>query len=183
MSRHAKFVIAWAGIVVAIAYFGVVISYSITQLAWVYRCWEAMIVLSAVAVWLVLLSLLESAEKTTWKIAAIASSTCMMGITTAVHWPAVIGSIVPTPGLPPIDTLAWGLFMGFAFLFSAASLPTSKLRLTTTVCGCLCLLGLAGAMVGNELLWMIAVAGYGIGTPVISGQLLARYRKERISKV
>ncbi len=179
MERLSKTLIAWAGIVVAMAYFGVVMGYSITQWAWVYRCWEAMIVLSAVAVWLVLLSLLELAEKPTWKIAAIASATCMMGITTVVHWPAVTGNSVPAPGLPPLDTLAWGLFIGLAFLFSAASLPASKLRLTATVSGCLCLLGLAGSMVGSELLWLIAVAGYGLGTPVICVQLLAKYRASK----
>jgi cyanate permease len=75
------------------------------------------------------------------------------------------------------DPLAWGFFMGLAFIFTSLSLAVEnpkikKIKITAMVCGCLCLLGLLGPILDITSIWFIAVAGYGIGTPVICVLLL-----------
>jgi len=81
-----------------------------------------------------------------------------------------------------IDYLAWGMFMGLAFLASFMFIPKEKgyknLKYTLLVCGILCVSGFLGAMI-NENLWYLAPMGYGVGTIVICIELLVI---EKISK-
>lgn len=75
-----------------------------------------------------------------------------------------------------IDYLAWGLFMGLAFLFSSIAMENEGsfriLKITLCVCGSLCFLGFFGAILMNPNLWYIAPMGYGLGTLVICFELL-----------
>jgi hypothetical protein len=70
-----------------------------------------------------------------------------------------------------IDYLAWGLFIGLAFIFSSMAKTSHKnyksLRSTLLICGLLCLNGFIGSITINENLWYIAPLGYGIGTAII----------------
>ena len=81
-----------------------------------------------------------------------------------------------------IDFLAWGLFMGLAFLFSAfginSELKFKKLKNTLIACGSLCIIGFIGAILINENLWYIAPLGYGIGTVILCFQLLIINKQE-----
>ncbi|WP_326513442.1 hypothetical protein [Clostridium intestinale] len=81
-----------------------------------------------------------------------------------------------------IDYLAWGMFMGLAFLASFMFIPKEKgykkLKYTLLICGILCVSGFLGAMI-NENLWYLAPMGYGVGTIVICIELLVI---EKISK-
>jgi hypothetical protein len=75
-----------------------------------------------------------------------------------------------------IDYLAWGLFMGLAFLFSSFGIENEekfkKLKKTLPVCGSLCIAGFIGAILINQNLWYIAPLGYGIGTVILCFELL-----------
>ncbi len=75
-----------------------------------------------------------------------------------------------------IDYLAWGLFMGLAFLFSSIAIENEEkfriLKITLCVCGSLCFLGFFGTILINPNLWYIAPMGYGLGTLVICFELL-----------
>ena len=79
-----------------------------------------------------------------------------------------------------IDYLAWGLFMGIAFLTSLMYIPNEKiyknLKIILFVCGILCLLGFFGINI-NVNLWYIAPLGYGVGTVVICVELLLIQKK------
>ena len=82
-------------------------------------------------------------------------------------WPSVVMAI---------DYLAWGLFMGMAFLFSSFGIEKERefknIKITLLVCGCLCFVGFFGAILINHNLWYIAPLGYGIGTMLICFELL-----------
>ena len=181
--------VAYAGIGVIILYFLVVAGYFITGTALMFRFWEVMIIISAPVMLLVIISVLENADKSKngLKTAAIAFMTCTTAITAAAHYSDVISRDVITVGMQINDSLAWGLFMGLTFIFTSIALPSkiSKMKMikyTSMICGCLCLLGLLGPVLNVEALWFIAVAGYGIGTPVICIQLLSFYKNQEARK-
>ncbi|MDR0292586.1 MAG: hypothetical protein LBH95_00335 [Oscillospiraceae bacterium] len=183
MSKKAKSMIAYTGIGCILLYFIVVAGYFLTESRLMLKCWEAMIILSAPVMLLVIVSVLEHAgkDKTGFKTAALAFMTCAAAITAAVHYGNVISFEEITAELQTNDSLAWGFFVGLAFLFTAAALPPEivklrRIKYTAAVCGCLCLLGLSGPVTGAEALWFISVVGYGLGTPVICLQLLSFYK-------
>ncbi len=120
-------------------------------------------------------------------IAILSVATCMI-LTNAVHFVNIAairpliarGIFIPDyfqigkyPSvLMAIDYLAWGLFMGLAFIFSSFFINTVlKLRKFLLLCGCLCLIGFIGVLF-NENLWYIAPLGYGIGSVVICAKIL-----------
>lgn len=76
-----------------------------------------------------------------------------------------------------LDYLAWGFFMGLAFIATACSLYTAgnafrKLKIVLLVCGSLCLLGFFGTTLINENLWYLAPLGYGVGTIIVCIEML-----------
>ena len=76
-----------------------------------------------------------------------------------------------------IDYLAWGFFVGLAFLcigFATNSKDKQKLmiKVTVLVCGMLCLSGFFGAIFINENLWYVAPMGYGLGSMIICIQMM-----------
>ncbi len=71
-----------------------------------------------------------------------------------------------------VDYLAWGFFMGLAYLCLGLSIvknerKKNRIRIASIVCGCMCLVGFFGALFINENLWYIAPMAYGPGTIVI----------------
>ncbi len=173
--------IAYAGITLTILYFMVVAAYFLTESTVMFKLWEAMIILSAPILLLILISVLEYADETkkSWKTAAISFMICTTVITASAHYSNIISSQETLTDFQPNDPLAWGFFMGLAFIFTSASL-SSKLRsvkYTLMICGCLCLVGLFGPILNVVPLWFVAVAGYGLGTPVICIQLLLYYKR------
>lgn len=189
MTNRHKTIIAFTGIGITLLYFVVVTGYFIVQTPIMFRLWEVLIILSAPVILLVLIALLDSADTTKagYKMAAIAFMACATAVTAAAHYPNVISRSEVAAGMIPNDILAWGLFLGLAFLFTSAALPTpsshaqpsrqvARLKLVTAICGSLCLLGLLGPILNIELLWFIAVLGYGLGVPVICVMLLRLWR-------
>ena len=71
-----------------------------------------------------------------------------------------------------IDYIAWGFFMGLAYLCLGLSIvkkerKKNRIRIASIVCGCMCLAGFFGALFINENLWYIAPMAYGPGIIVI----------------
>lgn len=185
MSKKTKMVVAYIGIGLIIAYFLVVAGYFLSKSSLMFKCWEAMIMLSAPIMLVVLISILENADKNKkgLKTAAIAFMTCTTVITTTAHYPNVVSHNKIIMEFQLDDTLAWGFFMGLAFIFTSITLSSEILKLkrikyTISVCGCLCLLGLLGPIFDITALWFIAVVGYGIGTPIICMQLISYYKSQ-----
>lgn len=83
------------------------------------------------------------------------------------QWPSVVMAA---------DYLAWGLFLGLAFITAAIAIsnikPLRKMRKTVLACGVLCLIGFIGPVVNNQNIWFIAVAGYTLGIVIISIELI-----------
>ena len=69
-----------------------------------------------------------------------------------------------------IDYLAWGLFLGIAFICTAFTIKRDNeiiLKWTLFICGCLCIIGFIGSMINFVDLWYIAVLGYTVGLAII----------------
>lgn len=76
-----------------------------------------------------------------------------------------------------IDYLAWGFFMGFAFLCIGIAIKNRDkteriIKTTLLICGILCLIGFFGTVFVNENIWYIAPMGYGLGTMIICIQMM-----------
>ncbi len=71
-----------------------------------------------------------------------------------------------------VDYLAWGFFMGLAYLCLGLSIvknerKKNRIRIASIICGCMCLFGFFGALFINENLWYIAPMAYGPGIIII----------------
>lgn len=82
-----------------------------------------------------------------------------------------------------IDFLAWGFFMGLAFLFSSFGIENElkfkKLKNILFACASLCIVGFIGAILINQNFWYIAPLGYGIGTVILCFELLSLDKQEK----
>ncbi|SMC22217.1 hypothetical protein SAMN02745134_01594 [Clostridium acidisoli DSM 12555] len=70
------------------------------------------------------------------------------------------------------DYLAWGFFMGLAFLSVGVAInhdnkQNSMMKIIVIVCGTLYLIGFLGTVFINENIWYLAPFGYGLGTILI----------------
>jgi hypothetical protein len=183
MSIKSKIAVAYTGIILIILYFFVVAGYFITESALAFKCWELMIMISAPILLVILIVILENADenKKGFKIASLVFMTGTTVITSVAHYSNIISNKNVTVQFQPNDSLAWGYFLGLAFIFASISLPSEltrlkKIKYTILVCGCLCLLGLLGPITHIDALWFIAVVGYGLGTPIICVQLIKFYK-------
>lgn len=71
-----------------------------------------------------------------------------------------------------IDYLAWGLFMGLAFLCISCIAGSNRkgakaMQILALINGILCFMGFAGALLINENLWYAAPVGYGLGLLIL----------------
>jgi len=78
-----------------------------------------------------------------------------------------------------IDYLAWGFFMGLAFLcigFGGKGEDKHRriLKITLLISGLLCLIGFLGIVFINENIWYVAPMGYGFGSMAICIQMFSR---------
>ncbi len=189
MNKKEKAVIAYMGIIIIVIYFIVVTGYYLTESAFLFRLWEAMIIISAPVVLFVLISVLDYAGegRNGWKTAAIAFMTCTMAITAIAHSSNVffsqdVAADLLAAEFQPYESLAWGFFMGLAFICTFMSLSSgisqvTRIKHICMICGIFCLLGLLGPILDIAALWFVAVAGYGLGTPVICMCLLSLYKR------
>ena len=181
--------ISLIGITTCVLYFLSVGLFLISKSEAALTAWELMTVFSAPVVFFVLLELSNFLSITsTYKKAMLVFMSCTCALTGAAHIVNItvtrklINEGVNVPvyfqiGFWPsvemaIDYLAWGFFMGLAFLcvgLPAKSNDKSKRRMKSIVlfCGILCLVGFFGTVFINENIWYVAPVGYGIGTMII----------------
>lgn len=173
------------GIANVVLYFLSVVLYLILKTETALTLWELMTVLSGPLMLIVLLELekIISVPEKNQK-----AMTVFMGCTCALTAAAHIVNISVTRNLiknginvPPyfqigfwpsvemaIDYLAWGFFMGLAFLCASlhikdAEKSKQRIKIVTLINSILCLGGFTGALFINENLWYLAPMGYGIG--------------------
>lgn len=186
--------IAIIGVSTCILYFISVGLFLITKEEAALTIWELMTFLSAPVELLVLLELSNLVNATAiYKNAMLVFMACACALTSVAHIVNItvtrrlISEGINVPeyfriGFWPsvemaIDYLAWGFFVGLAFLcigFATNSKDKQKLmiKVTVLVCGMLCLSGFFGAIFINENLWYVAPMGYGLGSMIICIQMM-----------
>lgn len=186
--------IAIIGVFTCILYFISVGLFLITKEEAALTIWELMTCLSAPVELLVLSELSNLVNATAiYKNAMLVFMACACALTSVAHIVNIavtrrlINEGINVPeyfriGFWPsvemaIDYLAWGFFVGLAFLcigFATNSKDKQKLmiKVTVLVCGMLCLSGFFGAIFINENLWYVAPMGYGLGSMIICIQMM-----------
>ena len=186
--------IAIIGVSTCILYFISVGLFLITKEEAALTTWELMTCLSAPVELLVLSELSNLVNATAiYKNAMLVFMACACALTSVAHIVNItvtrrlISEGINVPeyfriGFWPsvemaIDYLAWGFFVGLAFLcigFATNSKDKQKLmiKVTVLVCGMLCLSGFFGAIFINENLWYVAPMGYGLGSMIICIQMM-----------
>lgn len=191
--------IAIIGVSTCILYFISVGLFLLTKEEAALTTWELMTCLSAPIELLVLSELSNLVNATAiYKNAMLVFMACACALTSVAHIVNItvtrrlISEGINVPeyfriGFWPsvemaIDYLAWGFFVGLAFLcigFATNSKDKQKLmiKVTVLVCGMLCLSGFFGAIFINENLWYVAPMGYGLGSMIICIQMM-RFKLE-----
>ncbi len=177
------------GIATVVLYFISVGCFLATSSDTALTIWELMTVLSAPVVLLVLLDLSHTLPSpANCRRAMLVFMACVCALTGAAHIVNIcvtrklISDGVDVPlyfqiGQWPsvemaVDYLAWGFFMGLAFLclsfpVKSGNETAKKIRFISLICGILCLIGFAGALLINENIWYAAPMGYGFGLLIL----------------
>ena len=185
------------GIIAIILYFLSVGSFLISHAEIALTIWELMTVISGPIVLLVLLELSHRlSSPDLYHNAMVAFMACTCALTGVAHIVNItvtrrlISDGVEVPlyfqiGQWPsvemaVDYLAWGFFMGLAFICLALPIASTdktarSLKVISLINGILCLLGFAGALFINENIWYLAPMGYGFGLLILC---IIRLRRE-----
>ncbi len=177
--------ISLIGMIAVILYFVVVGTFLITKTDLSLTLWELTTVFSAPIILLVLLELSRIVSTPDiYRCAMIGFMSCVCSLTGTAHIVNIavtrrlISKGIEVPlffqiGQWPsvemaVDYLAWGLFMGLAFICAALPVKSDKkavqrIKVLSLICGVLCLIGFIGSIFINENLWYIAPMGYGFG--------------------
>lgn len=188
-----KKIIAYTGIIICTVFFLITFALALTGSKGWLTAFEIVTMISGVFMVLLILILPSSTNELgkTYRTASIAFVTGTMILTNVAHFinltvtEQLLRLGIDLPDYFQIgksysiemalDYLAWGLFMGLAFLAAFLYIPEEKgcknLRYTLLACGCLCILGFLGSIL-NDNLWYLAPLGYGVGTIVICIELL-----------
>jgi hypothetical protein len=199
MNNKTKLTIAYIGISVSVLYLIVAAAFIATSSSIFLTGMEIVTIISAPAFLLLIESILAdvSKDKIFWRQSALLFISCCMALTVVAHFVnltvtmPLINKGVDVPeflqiGQWPsvemaVDYLAWGFFMGLAFVCTSLAISDNynmrKLKVTILVCGCLCLIGLMGPVFDIGTLWFISVTGYGLGAPIICIELISLYKE------
>lgn len=189
------------GIVTVIVYFLSVGAFLISKADIALTIWELMTVISGPVVLLVLIGISGRIKTSdTYRRAMCAFMTCVCVLTGAAHIVNITvtrrlmreGVEVPLyfqigqwPSVEmAVDYLAWGFFMGLAFICMSLSVPSEdkadrRIRTVSLINGILCLAGFTGAILINENMWYIAPAGYGFGFLILCIMCLMPAKKRQ----
>jgi len=201
LSNKEKLKIAYGGIIYYFLYYLVTAGFFISGTDISLILWEVGIILGGVVQLVILLSIIEHTDekKKAWRIAFVVFMTCTIALTWIAHFVNLTvvmpleanGTNIPDyfkfgqwpSAIMAVEYLAWGGGMGLAFIFGARTLTTKyaemkKVKYTMTICGCLCLLGMLGVVFISELSWLLAPAGFAVGTPIICAQMISFYKKQ-----
>ena len=185
MSKRLPFI----GIITVILYFLSVGAFLVSKADAALTIWEIMTVISGP---IVLLILLETSRRLAtpeiYRMAMTAFMACVCALTGTAHIANITvtrklireGVAVPLyfqigqwPSVEmAIDYLAWGLFMGLAFLCMGVPVTSNDktkrgIRTVSVLNGILCLIGFVGAIFINENVWYAAPMGYGLGLLIL----------------
>ncbi len=192
--------IAILGIVDVLVYTITVILYLIIKSDMLLTLWEVITIFSAPIMLLILLNISQSNDeaKPVLKNLIIIFMTCTIVLTSTAHFVNIAvtrkliaeGLFIPTylqigywPSVEmAIDYIAWGFFMGLAFITTAYCLSAKRKilkrqKIELSVCGILCQAGFWGTIFINENLWYLAPLGYGVGTIVLCVEMLQKPRQ------
>jgi hypothetical protein len=120
---------------------------------------------------------------------AFAFMTLATGLTSAVHFVALtatrqLGSalLVWPSAAYALELLAWDVFLGLSLVFAAFTFQIKgrqrHVRRGFLACGLLCLIGVAGPVVGNMRLQLVGVFAYGGVLPVVCLLLSRLFRSD-----
>ncbi len=193
-------IVGYIGSFVCLVYFIVTIGFILTKESTFLIGMEIVTILST-PIFLVIFIVIpigNSTEKRIGKDLSLIFMSCCMILTSVAHFVNLTvtnpliksGVVVPTylqigqwPSVEmAVDYLAWGFFMGMAFLSSSLAVSKENRRLKTlkntlSISGLLCLAGILGVVLINENCWYIAPIGYGIGTLIVCIELIMLERK------
>jgi hypothetical protein len=201
MKREIKLAIAYIGIIDVLLYLIVVAAFIMKGSPIFLSGMEIVTIISAIFILIFLETILDDCplEKLFWKRFSYISMTCSICLTSVAHFvnltitrplinEGVDVSIYFQIGQWPsvemaIDYLAWGLFLGLAFICAAFTIPKKNspkmLRGTILLSGCLCLIGFMGPVMNIVSMWYIAVMGYTAGIAVMSVEIIIFYKGKK----
>ena len=194
MSKKAKITVAYSGIILCAFYLIVVVAFIATEARLFLSGMEILTIISAIFIPFLMEAIVADTlfEKSFWKYLTYLFTACCLLLTVSAHFinltvtNALIHNGVNVPAYFQIgqwpsvgmaaDYLAWGLFLGLAFISAAIAISKivqlRKMQKTIFVCGVLCLIGFMGPVVNNQSIWFIAVAGYTLGIILISIEII-----------
>ncbi len=181
------------GIAVCVMYFISIGVFLITQSETALTIWEILTIIGALALLIILAVLAELMKiEAVYKGIMLVFMSCTCSLTGLAHVVNIavtrrlIAEGVAVPdyfriGCWPsaemaIDYLAWGFFMGLAFLTIGLEIHGDEkakktMKATVLACSALCMVGFLGAIFVHEGLWYAAPIGYGLGPIVICIQM------------
>ena len=188
MDKKLKRIISILGLFVVFCYLAVVIIFVVTGSETFLTIMEILTIISAFYIFLLLETILTESniENQIQKHFALISMAGCIILTSTTHIVNLVvtrqlisqGVNVPIffqigqwPSVEmALDYLAWGLFLGIAFICTAFTIKRDNeiiLKQILFVCGCLCIIGFVGSMFNFVNLWYIAVLGYTLGLAVV----------------
>lgn len=177
------------GILTVIVYFISVAGFLVTQTEIALTIWEMMTIISGPVVFMVLLEFSRYFDiPDIFRNAMSGFMSCVCALTGLSHIVNITvtrkliseGINVPTyyqigqwpSAQMAIDYLAWGFFMGLAFLCISIIAKSNRnetrgMQIVALIDGILCFVGFAGTLLINENMWYVAPMGYGPGLLVL----------------
>lgn len=182
------------GIITCILYFIAVSGFLITKSEIALTIWEIFTIIGAPIIMLVLIELASYMKiGDAFKNAMLVFMSCTCALTGVAHIVNItvtrklIAQGVEVPnyfriGYWPsvemaVDYLAWGFFMGLAFLSVGLAIGHNSkqnimMKIIVLTCAFLCLSGFCGTIFINENIWYLAPLGYGCGTIIICFKMM-----------
>ena len=181
---------AISGIIGEIAYFISMMLFLITHTNFALTLWESMTVIGAIVMLIAFLVIADEFKiKPLLRRLMTISLSGTVFLTSVAHCTSIgvirklesQGTTVPDyfkigafPSIEmTIDYVAWGFFMGAAFITLFLGIKDKAIRIFSVTCGILCLCGFIGSFFSDSL-WYIAPLGYGIGFLIMCIFILKR---------
>lgn len=177
------------GIITCILYFVAVTLFLITKTETALTIWEIFTIIGAPVILFVLIELADLMNiEAIYRNAMLVFMSCTCSLTGLAHIVNITVTrklIVDGINVPDyfrigywpstemaVDYLAWGFFMGLAFLSVGLAINRDNrqnfiLKIIVLICAVLCLTGFCGTIFINENMWYLAPLGYGFGVILI----------------
>jgi hypothetical protein len=170
---------AISGIIGEIAYFISMMLFLITHTNFALTLWESMTVIGAIVMLIAFLVIADEFKiKPLLRRLMTISLSGTVFLTSVAHFTSIgvirklesqgvavsdYFKIGTSPSIEmTVDYVAWGFFMGLAFIALFLGIKDKAMKIISAACGILCLCGFIGSFISDSL-WYIAPMGYGIG--------------------